>query len=63
MKAGLYYGNNCFSIVAIIYDRGFDKEEEKKPVETQEIPAKAEEKQKPSSLVDDSASQFRGFGA
>ncbi len=62
MKAGLYYGNNRFSIVAIIYDRGFDKEEEKKPVENQEIPVKAEEKQKPSGFVNDSASQFRGFG-
>jgi len=63
VKAGLYYGNNCFSIVAIIYDRGFDKEEEKKPVETQEIPAKVEEKQKPAHFTGDSASPFRGFGA
>ena len=49
--------------MAIIYDRGFDKEEEKKPVENQEIPVKAEEKQKPARFTDDSAPQFRGFGA
>jgi hypothetical protein len=49
--------------VVIIYDRGFDKKEEKKPVENQEISVKAEEKQKPARFADDSASQFRGFGA
>ena len=61
MQAGLYDRDSCFSIVAIIYDRGFDKEEDKEPTPL-EVPTKPEDKPKVQG-EDDSASQFRGFRA